>query len=210
MDAAARVLTEPGPRGERIDYGAEPEQFWERFGEGSKAPRVVWIHGGFWKPEYDLEHAGHACAALAEAGVPALNLEYRRDHWRHALEDVALGTADADVVVGHSAGGHLALWTGLPAVALAPVADLDEARRLRLGGDAVRRFFGPETPPEALPKHAARQVLVHGTADEIVPISLSERHGGRLIRLEGAGHYEPVSPWSAEWPVVVQAIRELL
>jgi pimeloyl-ACP methyl ester carboxylesterase len=208
VDAAPRVLTEPAPRGERVDYGPEPEQFWERFGQD--VPRVVWIHGGFWKPEYDLAHAGHACAALAAEGIAALNLEYRRDHWRHALEDVAVGTADARVVVGHSAGGHLALWTGLPSVALAPVADLEKARCLRLGEDAVERFFGPETPPEALAKHAARQVLIHGTADDVVPISLSERHGGRLIRLEGAGHYEPISPWSSEWPVVVQAIRELL
>jgi acetyl esterase/lipase len=208
VDAAPRVLTEPPPRGEPIEYGAEPDQFWERHGKGS--PEVVWIHGGFWKPEYDLAHAGHACAALAAAGIPVLNLEYRRDHWRHALEDVKLGTAEARVVVGHSAGGHLALWTGLPAVALAPVAELAEARRLRLGGDAVARFFGPATPPEAEPKRAANQVLVHGTADDVVPISLSELHGGRLIRLEGAGHYEPISPWSSEWPVVVQTIRELL
>jgi pimeloyl-ACP methyl ester carboxylesterase len=210
VDAAPRVLSEPAPRGERIDYGPQPEQFWERFGSASGVPGVVWIHGGFWKQEYDLEHAGHACAALAAEGIPVLNLEYRRDRWRHALEDVAAGTADARVVVGHSAGGHLALWTGLPAVALAPVADLEEARRLRIGGDAVERFFGRETPPEALPKRGARQILIHGTADETVPISLSERHGGRLIRLEGAGHFEPISPWSAEWPTVVKAIRELL
>jgi pimeloyl-ACP methyl ester carboxylesterase len=171
MDAAPRVLTEPAPRGERIAYGSEPEQFWE--------------------------------------GIPVLNLEYRRDRWRHALEDVSVGTADAKVVAGHSAGGHLALWTGLPAVAIAPVADLEEARRLRLGDDAVERFFGPETPLEAEPKRAAGQILIHGTADEIVPISLSERHGRRLIRLDGAGHYEPISPWSSEWPMVVQAIQEL-
>jgi acetyl esterase/lipase len=208
MDAAPRVLTEPAPRGERVAYGTDPDQFWERHGDGP--PGVVWIHGGFWKPEYDLEHAGHACAALARGGISVLNLEYRRDHWRHALADVEAGTAGARVVVGHSAGGHLALWTGLPAVALAPVADLEEARRLRLGGDAVARFFGPVTPPEAEPKRVPGQILVHGSADEVVPIALSERHGGRLVRLEGAGHYEPISPWSAEWPAVVQAIRELL
>jgi acetyl esterase/lipase len=210
VDAAPRVLSEPAPRGRRIDYGPDPEQFWERFGAGTEAPGVVWIHGGFWKPEYDLAHAGHACAALAAEGIPVLNLEYRRDHWRDALDDVDAGMAGARVVVGHSAGGHLALWTGLPAVALAPVADLEEARRLQLGGEAVERFFGRETPPEAQAKRAARQVLIHGTADETVPISLSERHGGRLIRLEGAGHYDPISPWSAEWPTVMRAIRELL
>jgi hypothetical protein len=81
--------------------------------------------------------------------------------------------------LGHSAGGHLALWTGVPAVALAPVADLPEASRLRVGDDAPARFFALETSPEALPK-TAHQILVHGTADEIAPSSVSERHGGRL------------------------------
>jgi hypothetical protein len=111
--------------------------------------------------------------------------------------------------LGRSAGGHLALWTGGPAVAPAPVADLQEAHRLRLGDEALARFFAAERPPEALPK-TAHQILVHGTADETVPISLSERHGGRLIRLEGSGHSEPISPWSAEWPLAVRAIEELL
>jgi hypothetical protein len=111
--------------------------------------------------------------------------------------------------LGHSAGAHLALWTGVPAVAPAPVAELPEARRLRLGDDALARCFAPVTSPETLPK-TAHQILVHGTADEIVPSSVSERHSGRLIRLEGTGDYEPISPWSAEWPLAVRTIEELL
>jgi hypothetical protein len=49
VDAAPHVLTAPPPRGERIEYGSEPDQFWERHGDGETL--VVWIHGGFWKPE---------------------------------------------------------------------------------------------------------------------------------------------------------------
>jgi hypothetical protein len=162
VDAAPRVLTEPASRGEQVASGSDPEQRWERFGDGETL--VGWMQGGFCKPKYD---------------------------------------------VGHSAGGHLALWTGVPAVARAPVADLPEASRLRLGDDALARFFAPERRPEALPQ-TAHQILVHGTADEIAPSSVSERHGGRLIRLEGAGDHEPISPWSPEWPLVVRALEEHL
>ncbi len=209
------VLTEPPPPGdERIPYGPEPLQFGDRYGPGT--PCVVFVHGGFWKPDYDLAHAGHACAALAAAGLPTLSLEYRRDGWRHTLDDVRLGTKAARVVVGHSAGGHLALCSGRPAVALAPVADLEEARRLDLGDGAVERFLGsdPEAWAAATPRPGPPQILIHGTADEVVPISLSERYsaatGARLVLLEGAGHFEPITPWSAEWPIVVSAIEQLL
>jgi hypothetical protein len=215
MDAAPRVLTEPPPPADaRVAYGPHPSQFGDRYGDD---PRVVYLHGGFWKPEYDLAHAGHACAALAAAGIPTLNLEFRRgEGWRATLEDVRKGVTGAELVAGHSAGGHLALWTGLPAVALAPVADLDEARRLGLGGGAVERFLGddPEAYAEAAPRPAAGQILVHGTADDVVPFSLSQRYaeatGARLVPLEGAGHYEPISPWSAEWPAVVAIVRQAL
>ena len=216
MDAGPRVLTEPPPPAdERIAYGPHPQQFGDRYGAGE--PQVVFLHGGFWKPEYDLAHAGHACAALAAAGIPTLSLEYRRgEGWRSTLEDVRRGTAAAALVAGHSAGGQLALWTGLPAVALAPVADLEEARRLGLGGGAVERFLGedPAAYAEATPRHGPHQVLVHGTADEVVPFALSRRYadatGARLVPLEGAGHYEPISPWSAEWPAVVSIVRQVL
>jgi pimeloyl-ACP methyl ester carboxylesterase len=217
VDAAADVLTEPPPPAdERISYGPYPLQFADRFGAGE--PRVVFVHGGFWKPEHGLAHAGHACAALAAAGLPTLSLEYRRDGWRHTLDDVAAAVelAPGAVVVGHSAGGHLALWTRRAAVALAPVADLEEGRRLGIGGGAVARFLGddPEAWDAAAPgRGEAPQTLVHGTADDIVPFALSERYaaatGARLVPLPGAGHYEPISPWSSEWPLVVQAIREL-
>jgi pimeloyl-ACP methyl ester carboxylesterase len=218
VDAAPRVLTEPPPLADaRVRYGELPLQFADRYGEGE--PRVVFVHGGFWKPEYELTHAGHACAALAAVGIPTLNLEYRRDDWRNTLADVRAGIVlvERAVVVGHSAGGHLALWTQLPAVALAPVADLEEARRLGLGAGAVERFLGnsPAAYAEAAPrKGEAPQTLIHGTADDVVPFALSARYaeatGARLVALEGAGHFEPIEPWSSEWPAVLREIEELL
>src|SRR5262245_60200302 len=123
-------------------------------------PVVIAIHGGFWKAAYGLDHIGPVCEALAGAGVATWNLEYRRignpgGGWPGTLEDVALGAGHLReiagehrldlkrvVVVGHSAGGHLALWLAgrgrsrdMPlrgVVSLAGVADLRLAWELRL------------------------------------------------------------------------------
>ena len=107
-------------------------------------------------------------------------------------------------VMGHSAGGHLALWLGgshrLPkssalhvdhkpwltaVISLAGVADLRNAWDLRLGSGAVDRLIGgspnqwPEryseaSPIELLPMEI-KQVLIHGRDDDTVPIIQSER-----------------------------------
>jgi dipeptidyl aminopeptidase/acylaminoacyl peptidase len=107
-------------------------------------------------------------------------------------------------VIGHSSGGHLALWLGgrhrLPkgsvlhgnqkpwltaVVSLAGVADLGNAWDLHLGSGAVDRLVGgspsqyPEryseaSPIELLPM-GLRQILIHGQEDDTVPIIQSER-----------------------------------
>ena len=119
------------------------------------------IHGGFWRARYDLTHASHACAALARAGLAVASLEYRRvgdsgGGWPSTFEDVIDGFTAACahfdksarvVLLGHSAGGDLALrLAGGSAmrgvVALAPVACLDLAYELHLSNDAVAEFLG--------------------------------------------------------------------
>src|SRR5258707_15594657 len=85
------------------------------------------IHGGFWRAAYDFTHAGHLCAGLAEAGFATYNVEYRRlgnpgGGWPGSFEDVrnAYGylrqhahelnfDPNRILVMGHSAGGQLAL-----------------------------------------------------------------------------------------------------
>ncbi len=146
---------------------------------------------------YNLIHTGHMCAALAETGIATWNVEYRSvgdvgGGWPGTGDDVARAVEFVDelagrypldrervALVGHSAGGHLALWaakrTRLPVVALAPVSDLRESAQ-RVGPDgAVARFVGgmpgeqPERYAEASPREllplGVRQMLVHGTED---------------------------------------------
>lgn len=157
-------------------------------------------------------------ADLAASGLAAWNLEYRRiggaGGWPATFEDVAAGIDALAAMpgldltrvtsIGHSAGGHLAMWAaarpGLPAgapgaapgvvltaaVALAGVLDLAGADRLGIGGRAVSQLLGggadevPDryrlaSPLERLPL-GVPQLLVHGGRDGHVPAGVSERY----------------------------------
>jgi acetyl esterase/lipase len=95
----------------------------------AKAPLVVVIHGGFWRAAYDRLHSRPMANALAEAGYAVAVPEYRRvgspggGGWPGTFDDTAAmldavgglaAVVGADprrtVWIGHSAGGHLALW----------------------------------------------------------------------------------------------------
>jgi acetyl esterase/lipase len=246
------ILTDPPATAAaaRLAYGPEPKQFGDlRLPDGAAdAPLAVVVHGGSWKATYNLIHTGHMCVALREAGIATWNVEYNtvgdvRGGWPETAEDVSAGVAFVDeltahyaldrsrvVLVGHSAGGHLALvaakWSGLPVVALAAVSDLRESAE-RVGRDgAVAPFMGgmpdevPERYAEASPREllplGVRQILLHGTADDDVPFAMSEAYAAaargeaELVPLEGAGHFEPIDPQSREWPQTLEAIRALL
>ena len=235
------ILTDPPPppADARLAYGPEPLQFGDlRLAEGVSPPLAVVLHGGYWKATYNLIHTGHMCRALTEAGIATWNVEYRcvgvpNGTWPSAGDDVALAVEFARelpvdqervVLVGHSAGGQLALWAGkrakLPVVALAPVSDVRESAS-RTGPDGPpARFMAPKhfadgSPLELLPLGVA-QLVIHGTEDESVPYEMSRRYleaaagEAELVTLEGCGHFEPIDPLSSEWPQVRSAIERFL
>lgn len=220
------ILTLPPPPADaRLRYGQGRFHFGDlRLPSGAGPhPVVVGIHGGFWRARYDLTHFGHVCAALTAAGIATWNIEFRRlgnfgGGWPNTLLDVARATDHLRVLaqtypldlarvvtLGHSAGGHLALWvaahrhlpTGNPlhtvnplplraAVSLAGVVDLRRAWELHLSNGVVKQLIGgvPEkypdryaaaSPIELLPIRI-RQVLIHGDQDSIVPIEISRRY----------------------------------
>lgn len=169
-------------------YGPHPRQRgeWWLPAEPGIRPTVVLVHGGYWRDAYDLTLEDRVAHDLAARGFLVWNVDYRPSGagWPATLEDVAaaydhLVTSDRVdpiriSVVGHSAGGHLALWlasrhnlsSGAPGsdpraprpaavVAQAPVAALADGARARLGdgGDAVQALVGGE--PGEVPERYA-------------------------------------------------------
>src|SRR5258707_4625565 len=88
---------QPPPADVRLAYGPDPLHFGDirlPAGDGPYPVAIV-IHGGFWRPAYNLDHMGHFCAALTRAGVATWNIEYRRmeqngGDWRVNTADVLL------------------------------------------------------------------------------------------------------------------------
>jgi len=194
---------------------------------------------------------GHLCAALTAKGVATANLEYRRvgnagGGWPGTFADIRAayqflvqnGRREFDkqrvLVLGHSAGGQLALClaaheTGVKAaISLAGVVDLQRAYGLHLSNDAVVEFLGG-TPAEVADHYReadpmklaidARQWLVHGVADDIVPPAFSRdyvsakrnmKEDARLVQIAGAGHFDVVDPRSGAWKEVERAAMESL
>jgi acetyl esterase/lipase len=187
-------------------------------------PVVVLIHGGSWHKRYGKLVMRGLAADLVRRGRAVWNIEYRRlgegGGWPSTFEDVAaaidhlagLEGAPLDLedvsLIGHSAGGHLALWAagrarlpaGAPgtgpaihprrAVGQAAVCDLAGAYR-RWHGGAVQALMGGS--PEELPERYAAgdpielvplgmpALLVHGTEDRTVSVKLSRSYAERAL-----------------------------
>jgi acetyl esterase/lipase len=210
-----------------LRYGDHEDQVIDVWHAKEYRPVIVFIHGGFWRPEYDRVHARPLGEALADEGWPVASIDYRRAPGEPDLTTSDVRTAldrlpdlmdlhAGFVLVGHSAGGQLALWAAATInpvrlrgiVALAPVADLLMADRLGLDGGAVQDFIGQgvrnDLDPVHLPPPIMPVAIVHGTADARVPFSISESYvsahpTARLVRVEGAGHYEVIDPQTAAW-----------
>ncbi|ASW58099.1 S9 family peptidase [Plantactinospora sp. KBS50] len=251
------VLVRPAPPPDAtVRYGPHPDQVADLrlpARPDPTYPLVVVVHGGFWRQEYDRRHTGPLSSALAGLGYPVAQLEYRRTGpggaggWPATGDDVAAGVAALPrllaertglappgdpVLLGHSAGGHLALWCAGTAarvggvLALAPVADLGAAYRLDLDGGAVAALLGAG-PDEAPDRYAAADpvrrvpigvpaVIVHGERDRQVPIELSRGYAARarvagdrvtLIALPDSEHFGLIDPLSPAWPQVLGALR---
>ena len=86
-------------------------------------PILVFIHGGCWLAQFDINHSLPLTTALAMQGYDVYSIEYRRTgnggEWPVALHDniVAMeyiakhrnySKSEEVVILGHSAGGHLA------------------------------------------------------------------------------------------------------
>ncbi|MDI1483293.1 alpha/beta hydrolase [Polyangium sp. y55x31] len=209
----------------RLSYGPDPSQFGDlRVPQGrGPHPVMVILHGGCWHKAYGKDQMDGMSESLTKVGFATWNVEYRRlgepgGGYPATLTDVGLAVdklrdlapmhhLDTTKVftVGHSAGGHLAVWVAarprlaadnplrganpLPvagAVSLAGVLDLAESVDLGVCGGAAAKLLGgsstevparyAEASPRALLPIGVRQILVHGDADGIVPLVMSSHY----------------------------------
>lgn len=228
MSDPREVLSRQSPHPDlTVRYGPDADNAADvRLAAGTgTAPLIVFIHGGFWRIEYDRTHVGPLADALTAAGYHVAVPEYRRvgqvgGGWPGTFDDVAAavdavpelvaeaagpGRVDLDrvVLVGHSAGGHLALWAAgrhrLPSgsrwrreipprlhgvVALAAISVLSQASDL--GGGAVADLLGgapdsvpdrlAQTDPALLPPIGVPATLLHGADDDRVPVAQSRAY----------------------------------
>ena len=207
-------------------YGTHPEQVAElSLPEGpGPFPVVALVHGGFWRNRYRRDLMEGLVDDLVARGRAAYNVEYRRldagGGWPQSARDVVAAIDDLGEpvdVVGHSAGGHLALIAAAEGraervVGQAAVTDLAEGARLRLGDGVVGRFADGADLDEASPIRRAPLpvpvLLVHGADDDTVPASMSEAFAARggdvtLSVRAGEGHFEHIDPASGAWAEVV-------
>jgi acetyl esterase/lipase len=209
MTAADLGPLATAPAGLRIPYGTDSLQFGELSVPSGAGPHpvVVNVHGGVWLAEYDLSHTRAEAQALAQAGFAVWNIEYRRvgnagggwpgtfldvgaaaDYTRRLARDHALDLERA-VAMGHSAGGHLALWLGARhriargsdihvkdplalrgVVALAPATDLESLHSRGAYDRVVERLMGgsPAARPERYDAAMPSRLMPLGIAQRLV------------------------------------------
>jgi acetyl esterase/lipase len=258
--ASTPASTRPSPI--TISYGSAPEQFGVLHLPDRAAgpvPVVVLIHGGFWRNPYDLTLMDPLAADLVDRGFAVWNIEYRRlgdagGGWPGTLTDVADAIDELAVIaddraidqpinlgrvaiVGHSAGGHLALWAagraalppGAPgaspvvvpivAVGQGAVVDLLGAAAKPLGNGAVIELLGgtpaevPDRYEVARPRLDAgpRMVSVVGTNDTIVPpqysVDPARPEAVDVVEIDGADHFDLIDPTHEAWAAVVRELE---
>ncbi len=232
---------------ERIPYGTLPDQFGDlRLPENDRHYLIVVVHGGLWKHEWTHDTIEGIAVDLTRRGYVTWNLEYRRvglgGGWPESFDDVAAAVAAAPnltgieaknmVVLGHSAGGAMALWAGglgkdvAPGlvVGMAPMPDLVRAEDEGIGQGSVRKMLGRTRPQpsEYSPLHrlptGTDTVIAVADGDELVPASHGKDYvaaasaaGDSVEFIETPGlHSSFLGPEAAAWKDVAGAVSSRL
>jgi acetyl esterase/lipase len=240
-----------------VHYGPAPSQVAELFAPpkttATKGPHpvVVLLHGGCFLKQYEGFAQTSALAAdLAGRGYAVWNVEYRKlgeagAGYPGTFQDVAAGIdalrAEAPkygldlkrvIAVGHSAGGHLALWAAsrgkIPAasplktvdplkigavISLAGIGDLDgqgDVFALPCGDDTLDKLIDydhrkqpyADTSPAALLPSGAKVVMVHGVFDPVMP-PYTGRDYALMVRKAGDKADVVIIPDAAHFDLVI-------
>ena len=218
-------------------YGPLEDQFIEVFeARGDYIDQIVLIHGGYWRPEFDVAHLRPFAAALADAGWRVQLIEYRRTSGipDNYIADVraAIIHCGGGILIGHSAGGHLALLAPNEAtsslikgvIALAPISDLVDAEARNLDNGAVKTFLEDfavnrsDLDPHVHLNSTVPTVIIHGSDDLRVPIEMSRSFNNSyhraglactFIEMEKLGHFELIDFRKASFEIILAQLKKL-
>jgi dipeptidyl aminopeptidase/acylaminoacyl peptidase len=196
-----------------------------------ETPAIIFIHGGGWQTGDKKDFDGFA-SAFADSAIAAFTINYRyaglmpKVGYEQQLEDIELVIQFLDsksrefvfnpnniCLLGHSAGGHLALLYAYrnnkngkvdKVVSMAGPTDLTNPRFLAIEGitDLVNTLTGNDSSKreDASPLKHAKAItthLHHGKTDAVVPYQQSEElyekikdmnYKNRLWLIENSGH----------------------
>ena len=235
---------------ERRTFGDHPSQFFDLYMPADPRGTIISIHGGYWRAKYGLDLNAPMAEHLASRGWLVANIEYRRvieetinntaGVWSEMSSDV-LAAIDATpsaegptILLGHSAGGQLALWAAAQpsidaqgVVALAPVTDLFLADGLELSNHATKELFGvtaaeqPDVYLTASPLHLlpteVPQLVVHGQKDTDVPPEMAVEYVETAHLLKGdvtlespsnVDHFHIIDPTHHVWRSIDQWVDQ--
>ena len=231
-----------------ISYGPDALQFgqlWLPKTINPTNPMIVFIHGGCWLKDYDIKHTEAASTALAAAGYVVWSIEYRRignedGGWPGSFDDIKAAIRKAKtlpqfkgkmVLMGHSAGGHLALLAGQyfnrlrdksiqKVIGLAPIVDVEQyAKGNNSCQSATPKFFGgsyntyKQEYDKANPMKQGfhpNTVLIHGDQDQIVSINQSINSKQKLVTVKSAGHFDMIHTSTYAWQQILFSLKETL
>lgn len=242
----------------KIPYGKALLQyglFWEAQADDHEHPLVIFIHGGCWLNAFDIKHTYPFATALSQEGYPVWSLEYRRigdegGGWPGTYQDIVAGIraakdlgsygvdASSVIIMGHSAGGHLAVLASTEleelesnavkgVVGLAAITNIQQyAEGKNSCQTATPALFGG-TYEEKQPAYDAANLaakfhskdkkplvpktyLLHGDKDAIVPISHAKLNTATTVIEEGAGHFDWIHPGSNAFQRLLQVLNGLV
>ena len=200
--------------------------------DGAARGTVALIHGGFWQAMYGREGLVDACRDLTSRGYVAGNVGYRRVGERGGgfpntcrdVVDALVSLGPLTAVVGHSAGGQLALWAAKEldprprvVITVAGVNDLRRSRDLGYGHRQIDAFVGKridEADPVTRVPIGTRAVLISPTADYAEGREITRTYaaaaraaGDEVEIVEARGdHMDILNTGSDVWAAVLDAI----
>ncbi len=229
QDAIRHLVNRASGPVETRRYGPHPDQVGDlRVPAGEPTGVVLLVHGGFWSHPYQRDGTETLAVDLTKRGWATWNLEYRRlgggGGWPASAHDVltaidsvsqVTSAADAGVaIIGHSAGGYLALWAATRAsrpvdltVGLAAVTDLRLLTESGGAGSSQAAELLAAGAPASIDDIPEPTLMVHGGGDSLVPVVHSTRVPKASVTvIEDLGHFEMLDPQQEHWATAIATL----